>query len=176
VAVHEEVLHAAVRLCAERGDWIFTVDEVVRALAHLNEHSVRTHVASRCCVNAPRHHLHRWPYFRRVARGRYEVLPKYRIALGGARAVAERRVAYGRQTLRDTIHAIVHRDPPFFVAECLEVPVVTQGRTADDVLSNLRQAITLHLEGEDVRSMGLTEDPRLVVTYELPLGRHGAES
>ena len=33
---------------------------------------------SRCCVNAPAHHVHRWPYFRRIRRGEYEVLPAWR--------------------------------------------------------------------------------------------------
>jgi hypothetical protein len=50
------------------------------------------------------------------------------------------------------------------------------GKTADEVLSNLQEAIALHLEGEDLRSMGLTKDPRLVVTYEVSLARHAAEA
>ena len=66
MAVHDEVLEAARRLCRERGGWTFRPDEVVRALPHLNPGSVRTHIVSRCCVNAPLHHPHRWGYFRRI--------------------------------------------------------------------------------------------------------------
>ena len=66
MAVHDEVLEAARRLCRERGGWTFRPDEVVRALPHLNPGTVRTHIVSRCCVNAPLHHPHRWAYFRRV--------------------------------------------------------------------------------------------------------------
>ena len=76
--VHAEVLAAARRLCRERSGWTFRPDEVVRALPHLNASTVRTHIVSRCCVNAPKHHLHRWAYFRRIARGVYEVLPGVR--------------------------------------------------------------------------------------------------
>jgi predicted RNase H-like HicB family nuclease len=47
--------------------------------------------------------------------------------------------------------------------------VVTQGRTLDEVVSNLREALALHLEGEERQSLGLTRAPRLVVTYESPL-------
>ena len=187
MAIHDEVLSAARRLCRERGEWTFSAEEVVRALAHLNEHSVRAHVASRCCVNAPAHHAHRWPYFRRLARGRYEILAPYRaeraaagrVARSRAKAarVAEPTVRYGRErALRDTIHAVLQRDQGFYVAECLEVAVVTQGRTADEVLSNLQEAIALHLEGEDPQSLGLTDDTRLVVTYEVPMARHAAEA
>jgi predicted RNase H-like HicB family nuclease len=36
-----------------------------------------------------------------------------------------------------------------YVAECLELPVVTQGRTLDELTANLKEALALHLEGED---------------------------
>src|SRR5271169_4899328 len=78
--VHEEVLAAANRIGAQRGDWTFTPYEVVRALPGLKENSVRTDIVSRCCVNAPKNHLRRWDYFKRVGHGQYEVLPKYRTA------------------------------------------------------------------------------------------------
>lgn len=40
-------------------------------------------------------------------------------------------------------------EQPGFVAECLEIPVVTQGATLDEVAANLREAVALHVEGED---------------------------
>jgi predicted RNase H-like HicB family nuclease len=64
----------------------------------------------------------------------------------------------------------VHREKGTYVAECLEVSVVTQGKTMDEVLFNLKEAIGLHLDGEDLGSLGLTENPLLVVTCELRLG------
>src|SRR2546426_12597138 len=91
MAIHDEVLSAARRLCRERGEWTCSAEEVVRALAPLNEHSVRAHVASRCCVNAPAHHSHRWPYFRRLARGRYEILSPFRAERAIAGRVARAR-------------------------------------------------------------------------------------
>lgn len=175
MAIHEEVLRAARRLGSERGDWRFSPEEIVCALPHLNAQSVRTHVGSRCCVNAPKNHPHRWAYFRRVGRGLYQVEPAYRkgersAAGSGVSQVAEAGPRYGPRSrvVRDTIHAVVHRDDGFYVAECLEVSVVTQGRTADEVIANLREAIALHLEGEDPASLGLTRAPRLLITYEIP--------
>lgn len=74
--VHVEVL-AAARACAGRG-WLFRLADLVRALPHRNPGTVRTHVASRCCVNAPANHASRHPYFRLVARGRYRIEPAFR--------------------------------------------------------------------------------------------------
>lgn len=48
-----------------------------------------------------------------------------------------------------TIKAYIHTgEESGFVAECVELPIVTQGQTLDEVTQNLREAISLHLEGE----------------------------
>jgi predicted RNase H-like HicB family nuclease len=170
--IHDEVLRTARRLCRERRGWTFAPEEVVRALPDLNESSVRTHIVSRCCVNAPKNHPHKWDYFRRVRRGVYEILPTHRPEPDEATVsrVAESQASYGSPPLRDSVHATVSRGEKSYVAECWELAVVTQGRTLDEVVFNLREALALHLEGEDLVSLGLTHSPRLVVTYESPLG------
>ena len=70
--VHKQVLDAARRLRNE-GKERFTLAQIVEALPNLNSGTVRTHVSSRCCVNAPDNHQHRWPYFHRVRRGVYRL-------------------------------------------------------------------------------------------------------
>lgn len=184
MTVQEEVLNAARRICAERGSWTFTPNEIVRALPHLDAGSVRTHVTSRCCVNAPAHHAHRWDYFRRVRRGMYEIRPKHRPSTPAGRAETERhagpagRVAEARAIYRadapprDAVHAFVSRDRGWYLAECAEIHVVTQGRTLDELVANLREAVGLHLEGGDAAHLGFAAEPRLVLTYETRLG-HG---
>lgn len=73
-------------------------------------------------------------------------------------------------TLRDVIHCVIHLDQRTFVAECLEVAVVTQGATLDEVIKNLNDALALHLEGEDLAAFGLSSHLRLQLSFELPLG------
>jgi predicted RNase H-like HicB family nuclease len=53
------------------------------------------------------------------------------------------------------------------VAECLEIPVVTQGLTLDEVTRNLQEAVALHLADEDLSALGLAPNPTVVVTMEL---------
>ena len=69
--------------------------------------------------------------------------------------------------LRRTVHAVLFKGDRYFVADCLEVPVVTQGLTVDDTLSNLREAVALHLEDEDLEEIGLVRNPTISVTLEL---------
>lgn len=175
-AIHTEVLAAAQRL-SRYADWTFRLVDVVRALPHRNERSVRTHVASRCCVNAPANHPHRWPYFRRLRRGIYRIEPAFQdeaLALQSAErfeladrvaepATVHQQIA-GPQ--RSSIHAVIVRSGSWFVAECVEAAVVTQGRTLDETLANLGEALELHLDDEELGRLGLSSRPRLVVSYE----------
>ncbi len=68
---------------------------------------------------------------------------------------------------RRTVHAVISQGDRLYVAECLELPVVTQGRTVDETVSNLREAVALHLEDEDLDELGLAASPTISVTLEL---------
>ena len=52
------------------------------------------------------------------------------------------------------------------VSESLEIPVVTQGKTLDEAVSNLKEAVALHLEGENLEQLGLAPNPTLIITME----------
>jgi predicted RNase H-like HicB family nuclease len=70
--------------------------------------------------------------------------------------------------LQRTIKAVIRPgDQSGYVAECVEIPVVTQGATLDEVTQNLREAVELHLAGEDLAALGLAPDPTILVTLEL---------
>lgn len=164
--IHENVLEAANEIASHRKDWTFTVAEIIAALPHLNKSSVQTHVVSRCCVNAPKNHLHKWSYFLRVSRGRYQVEPGYRARPKKASPPAS--PSRGGTALRKTLHAIIQRDEGAYVVECLELPIVSQGNDLDDAVANFREAVALHLEGEDLPAMGLITRPDLQIIYEVP--------
>ena len=78
MACHHEVLEAAQEIVAIKGKNEFAPIEVVRFLQERGtqyaESSIRTHVVSRCCVNAPPHHGVRYSYFERIGKGRYRIL------------------------------------------------------------------------------------------------------
>lgn len=65
------------------------------------------------------------------------------------------------------IKAFIRKGEEYYVAECLEISVVTQGKTLDETIANLKEAVTLHLEGEDLSEYGLAPNPTLLVTIEL---------
>ena len=69
-------------------------------------------------------------------------------------------------SLQHTILAVVRHGDAHYVAECVDLPVVTQGTTLDETIANLQEAVNLHLEGEDLQALGLAPHPSLLVTME----------
>ncbi|MBN8733155.1 MAG: type II toxin-antitoxin system HicB family antitoxin [Acidobacteria bacterium] len=69
--------------------------------------------------------------------------------------------------MKRTIQVRISKGERLFVAECLDLPVVTQAETLDELAVNIREAIGLHLEGEDLAAMGIGENPTILATMEL---------
>ena len=69
--------------------------------------------------------------------------------------------------MKRTIQVRIYRGEKQYVAECLDLPVVTEAPTLDQLAANIREAIALHLEGEDLAELGLANDPTILATLEL---------
>ncbi len=65
------------------------------------------------------------------------------------------------EQLQHTIKAFIRKGREYYVA------VVTQGRSLDKTVANLREAVMLHLEGENISEFGLAPNPTLLITMEL---------
>ncbi len=48
--------------------------------------------------------------------------------------------------MKKRFSASLWREGDWFVAQCLDVDVASQGRSEDDALANLKQALELHFE------------------------------
>jgi len=69
--------------------------------------------------------------------------------------------------MKRTIQVRISRGEHQFVAECLDLPIVTQALTLDELTENIREAIGLHLQGEDLNALGLAPNPTILATMEL---------
>ena len=69
--------------------------------------------------------------------------------------------------MQQTIKAYIHKGDTQYIAECLEVSVVTQGKILDETIANLQEAGQLHLADEDPADFRLVPNPTLLVTIEL---------
>jgi len=72
-----------------------------------------------------------------------------------------------RPIVKKIIQVRIFKGGEQYVAGCMDLPVVTQGKTLDEVTENLREAISLHLRGEDLAELGLAEEPSVLASFEL---------
>ena len=63
--------------------------------------------------------------------------------------------------MKQILNATVWREGEWFVAQCLEIDVASQGETKNEALANLREALELHLE---------PPFPRVAPTLPAPTG------
>ena len=66
-----------------------------------------------------------------------------------------------------TLTAALHREEDWYIAQCLEVDVASQGHTIDEALVNLGEAVELYLEEVDDPAGHVTATP-LVTSFKLP--------
>ena len=67
--------------------------------------------------------------------------------------------------LKRTIQVRMFRGEQRYVAECLDLPVVTEAATLDELAANIREAISLHLESEDLAELGLCNNPAIQACF-----------
>ena len=69
--------------------------------------------------------------------------------------------------MKRIIQVRVFRGEKYYVAECFDLPVVTQASTLDELMANVKEAIALELEGENPADFGLAPNASILASYEL---------
>jgi predicted RNase H-like HicB family nuclease len=69
--------------------------------------------------------------------------------------------------VKHIIQVRIFRGEQQYVAECLDLPIVTQAATLDELAANIQEAVSLHLEGEDLGELGLAPHPTILASFEL---------
>jgi len=71
------------------------------------------------------------------------------------------------EDMKHIIQFKIYKGEKYFVAEGLDLPIVTQGRTIDETVKNIREALSLHLEGEDLSELDIGPNSSVLVNFEL---------
>jgi predicted RNase H-like HicB family nuclease len=69
--------------------------------------------------------------------------------------------------MKKIIQVYIYKGDKHYIAECLDLPVVTQGKTLDELTFNLKEAIALQLEGENLADFDLVSQPSISANLEL---------
>jgi predicted RNase H-like HicB family nuclease len=69
--------------------------------------------------------------------------------------------------MKKIIQVHISKGETQFVAECVDLPVVTQGKTLDELAANLKEAIALQLEDENPADFDLVARPSVLASFEV---------
>jgi len=70
-------------------------------------------------------------------------------------------------SMKKIIQVHIYKGDTYFIGESMDLPVVTQGRTLDELTENLKEAIALQLEGEDPADFDLDAKPCVLASFEI---------
>lgn len=74
--------------------------------------------------------------------------------------------------MKHIIQVYVSKGEKYYVAEGVDLPVITQGKTLDELAKNIKEAIELHLEGENPADFNIAPNPSVLMNFELPTQTH----
>ena len=69
--------------------------------------------------------------------------------------------------MKKIVQVKIYKGEKYYVAECLDLSVVTQGKTLDEAVANVREAIELHLEDENLADWDILPDFTILANFEL---------
>ena len=74
--------------------------------------------------------------------------------------------------MKKIIQFHIYKGEKYYVAECFDLPIVTQGNTLDELTENIKEALELQIAGEDLAEFDLVQQPSVLVSFELETGTH----
>lgn len=70
--------------------------------------------------------------------------------------------------MKSIVQFTISKGEEYYVAEGVNVPVVTQAKTLDELTVNIREALEVQFEGENLSVYDLTPEPSILINFELP--------
>ena len=71
--------------------------------------------------------------------------------------------------MKHVIQFHVYKGDKYYIAEGLDLPVVTQAKSLDELAKNIEEAVSLHLADENPANYSLVAEPSVMLNMELGL-------
>ncbi len=69
--------------------------------------------------------------------------------------------------MRKILQFTISKGDSYYVGESLDLPIVTQGKTLDETVKNIEEAVELHFEEEDPARYEYVKQPAVLVNFEI---------
>ncbi|MEA2092647.1 MAG: type II toxin-antitoxin system HicB family antitoxin [Patescibacteria group bacterium] len=69
--------------------------------------------------------------------------------------------------MKNIIQFHIYKGENQYIAECANLSIVTQAETLDQLTENIKEAVKLHLDGENLKELNLSSKPSILLNFEL---------
>ena len=70
-------------------------------------------------------------------------------------------------SMKKLIQFSISKSDGFYVAEAVDFPIVTQAKTFEELIPNVKEAVDVYLHDEDSEKIGVVKDPSLLINFEI---------
>lgn len=70
--------------------------------------------------------------------------------------------------MKTIIQFHIYKGDKYYIAQGVDLPIVTQGKTLDELTDNVKEAVELHLKDENLSDFDLTPQSSVLLNFELP--------
>ncbi len=78
--------------------------------------------------------------------------------------------------MKNIIQFLVSNEDNTYTAEGVNIPIVTEGKTFEELMTNILDAVKLFFKGEDSTLLGFGPMPSILTSFELPTNFHGSNA
>ena len=69
--------------------------------------------------------------------------------------------------MKSIIQFNISQEDGIYTADGVNVPIVTEGATFEELQDNIRDAVALYFEGDDPVSLGFAKPPSILTNFEV---------
>ena len=74
--------------------------------------------------------------------------------------------------MKNIVQIHIYKGEKYYIAEGVDLPIVTQAKTLDELVKNIKEAVELQLAGENLSDFTLASNPSVLLNLELPNRLH----
>lgn len=74
--------------------------------------------------------------------------------------------------MKKIIQFTVGKSDNYYFASCIDLAIVSQWKTLDELMLNIKEASDLFFEDEDFSKFWFEQNPSIFVNFELPINNH----
>lgn len=70
--------------------------------------------------------------------------------------------------MKQIIQFSISKSDNYYVAEAIDLPIVTQAHTFEELIPNIKEAVEVYLYDESAEEINVSTSPSLLVNFEIP--------